>query len=81
MYSSLPYNDANKIAFFFFKFLMFKMGLECSRARELQLLKPMCLEPMLRNKRSHCNKKPVHRDQRKPRRSSEDPSIAKKKNK
>ena len=41
---------------------MFKMGLECSRARELQLLKPVCLEPMLCNKRSHRNKKPVHRN-------------------
>ena len=26
----------------------------------LQLLKPMGLEPVLRNKRSHCNEKPVH---------------------
>ena len=25
-----------------------------------QLLKPACLEPMLCNKRSHCNEKPVH---------------------
>ena len=25
-----------------------------------QLLKPVCLEPMLRNKRSHHNEKPVH---------------------
>ena len=59
MYSSLPYNDANKIAFFFFKFLMFKRGPECSRACELQLPKPVCLEPKLRNKRSHRNKKPM----------------------
>ena len=27
-----------------------------------QLLKPTCLEPMLRNKRSHCNEKPAHRN-------------------
>ena len=33
-----------------------------SRAREPQLLKPACLEPVLRNKRSHCNEKPVHHD-------------------
>ena len=31
-----------------------------SRAREPQLLKPTCLEPVLRNKRSHCNEKPTH---------------------
>ena len=29
-------------------------------ARELQLLKPRCLEPMLRNKSSHHNEKPVY---------------------
>ena len=29
-------------------------------AREPQLLKPKCLEPTLRNKRSHRNEKPVH---------------------
>ena len=29
-------------------------------AREPQLLKPACLEPMLLNKRSHCNEKPAH---------------------
>ena len=33
-----------------------------SRAREPQLLKPACLEPMLRNKRSHRNEKPAHRN-------------------
>ena len=27
-----------------------------------QLLKPVCLEPVLRNKRSHHNEKPVHRN-------------------
>ena len=27
-----------------------------------QLLKPTCLEPVLHNKRSHCNKKPAHRN-------------------
>ncbi|KAJ8781944.1 hypothetical protein J1605_010692 [Eschrichtius robustus] len=32
------------------------------RAREPQLLKPVCLEPVLRNKRSHCSEKPVHRN-------------------
>ena len=32
----------------------------CCRAHVLQLLKPTCLEPMLCNKRSHCNEKPVH---------------------
>ena len=30
------------------------------RARVMQLLKPACLEPMLRNKRSHHNEKPAH---------------------
>ena len=30
-------------------------------ARVLQLLKPACLQPVLRNKRSHDNEKPVHR--------------------
>ena len=35
-----------------------------SRAREPQLLKPSaCLEPMLRNKKSHCNEKPAHRNE------------------
>ena len=29
-------------------------------AREPQLLKPACLEPVLRHKRSHRNEKPVH---------------------
>ena len=29
-------------------------------AREPQLLKPACLEPVLRNKRSHRNEKPAH---------------------
>ena len=33
-----------------------------SRAHEPQLLKPMHLEPTLRNKRSHCNEKPAHRN-------------------
>ena len=28
-----------------------------------QLLKPVCLEPVLRNKRCHCNEKPVHRNE------------------
>ena len=30
------------------------------RACKLQLLKPVHLEPMLCNKRSHCNEKPMH---------------------
>ena len=30
-------------------------------ARAPQLLKPVCLEPMLHNKRRHCNEKPAHR--------------------
>ena len=47
-----------------------------------QLLKPVCLEPMLRNKWSHCNEKPAHRNkrvapahrnERKPVRSNKDP--------
>ena len=32
-------------------------------AHEPQLLKPMCLEPMLCNKRSHCNEKPTHHNE------------------
>ena len=31
-------------------------------ARMPQLLKPTCVEPMLRNKRSHPNEKPMHRN-------------------
>ncbi|KAJ8790004.1 hypothetical protein J1605_004756 [Eschrichtius robustus] len=38
-----------------------------SRAHEPQLLKPVCLEPMLCNKRSHRNEKPVHRNEEEPR--------------
>ena len=37
-----------------------------SRAREPQLLKPTRLKPVLRNKRSHCNEKPAHRDEELP---------------
>ena len=33
-----------------------------SRARAPQLLKPVCLKPVLRNKRSHRNEKPAHRN-------------------
>ena len=33
-----------------------------STAREPQLLKPAGLEPVLRNKRSHRNEKPAHRN-------------------
>ena len=40
-----------------------------SRARETQLLKPACLEPVLCNKRSHCSEKPAH--------SNEDPTQPK----
>ena len=32
----------------------------CSRAWDLQLLKPTCLEPMPSNERSHRNEKPKH---------------------
>ena len=34
-----------------------------SRAREPQLLKPACLEPVPRNKRSHRNEKPAHHNE------------------
>ena len=34
-----------------------------NKAHAPQLLKPVCLEPMLRNKRSHCNEKPAHRNE------------------
>ena len=32
-------------------------------ARMLQLLKPVCLDPVLHNKRSHRNEKPTHRNE------------------
>ena len=32
-------------------------------AREPQLLKPACLEPVLRDKRSHRNEKPAHHNE------------------
>ena len=32
----------------------------------LQLLKPACLEPVLRNKRSHRSEKPAHRNKEQP---------------
>ena len=35
-------------------------------ARVPQLLKPMRLEPMLHNKRSHLNEKPAHRNKEQP---------------
>ena len=35
----------------------------CSRAQEPQLLKPEHLEPVLCNKGSHCNNKPIHCNQ------------------
>ena len=34
-----------------------------SRAREPQLLRPACLEPVLRNGRSHCSERPAHRNE------------------
>ena len=34
-----------------------------SRAREPQLRMPGCLEPVLRNKRSHRNEKPAHHNE------------------
>ena len=34
-----------------------------SRAREPQLQKPACLEPVLRNKKSQHNEKPTHRNE------------------
>ena len=37
-----------------------------SRAREPQLLKPMRLQSVLRNKRSHCNEKPTHHNEGQP---------------
>ena len=37
-----------------------------STACEPQLLKPVCLEPMLCNKRSHRNEKPAHRNEEEP---------------
>ena len=37
-----------------------------SRAREPQLLKPPCLQPVLHDKRSHRNEKPVHRNKEEP---------------
>ena len=35
-------------------------------AHVLQLLKPVCLEPVLCNKRSHCSEKPTHHSQEYP---------------
>ena len=36
----------------------------CPRALMPQLLKPSCLKPTLCNRRSHCNERPVHQNQR-----------------
>ena len=36
------------------------------RAHEPQLLSPRTLEPMLHNKRSHCNEKPAHHNEEEP---------------
>ena len=38
----------------------------CSRARELQVLSPYALEPMLHNKRTQLNEKPVHHNEKQP---------------
>ena len=46
-------------------------------AHTLQLLKPVHLEPVLHNERSHYSKKPVHRNQRKPTGSNNDPEQPK----
>ena len=35
-------------------------------ASVLQLLKPVCLEPVLHNKRSHLNEKPMHHNEEYP---------------
>ena len=35
-------------------------------AHVLQLLKPACLEPVLRNKRGHRSEKPAHRNEEQP---------------
>ena len=46
----------------------------------LQLLKPVCLEPVLCNTGSHCDEKPVHHDDSKsqsPRCSNKDPVLPK----
>ena len=37
-----------------------------TEAHEPQLLKPVRLEPVLRNKRSHLNEKPAHRSEEQP---------------
>ena len=34
-----------------------------AKAHELKLLKPIHLEPVLCNESSHCNKRPVHRNE------------------
>jgi len=34
----------------------------CSRARELQVLKPECPRALLHHKTSHCNEKPEYHD-------------------
>ena len=49
-------------------------------ARVLQLLKPVCLEPVLCNTGSHCDEKPVHHDDSKsqsPRCSNKDSVLPK----
>ncbi|KAJ8781339.1 hypothetical protein J1605_011323 [Eschrichtius robustus] len=52
----------NQIKEFIYACLKFSEDLHL-RAREPQLLKPTCLEPVLHNKRSHCNEKPMHRNE------------------
>ena len=44
----------------------------CSRALEQQLLSPCALEPVLHNKRSHCDKEPARCNKRKPTHSNRD---------
>ena len=43
-------------------------------ARVMQLLKPVCLQPALHNKRSHPNERPTHCDEEKPQLTSTEES-------
>ena len=45
---------------------LWSLGATATEARVPQLLKPICLEPVLRNKRSHRNEKPTHRNEEYP---------------
>ena len=49
----------------------------CCGATKPMLLSPRTLEPVLCNKRSHCNEKPAHLNERKPMHSNEDPAQPK----